>query len=70
MKKKLPMGTLIEIKNKTDKYLIVGKNIKKDEVIFDYLCVKYPYGFVKGEKNICVNDEDITYIVCLGDINY
>ncbi len=67
----LPIGTVVKIKDKKEKYVIIGKNIKKDDKQYDYNCVIFPYGF-QTDRNCtyCFNDEDVEGIEYLGNINY
>jgi len=69
MSEELPIGTVVELKDKNGEYLIIGRNVKKGEEKYDYSCVTYPYGYVENEDFIYVQEEDVISIVFLGDIN-
>jgi len=71
MRKLLPIGSVIEINDKKEWYIIVGKMIRPSkETYYDYMCVNYPYGYIEGKEFNFFNDEDIKSIIFLGDINY
>ena len=46
MEDKLPIGSIIKIKNRKERYIILGKNIENNNMKYDYMCSNYPYGFV------------------------
>ena len=54
MTKKLPVGSIIEFKGNKDKFMIVGKDVKKDNTIYDY---------------VYANDESVVLLWHLGNIN-
>ena len=64
----LPIGSVIRARNIKDKLVIIGRI--KAENDYDYICVKYPYGFVEIEDFFYVKRKDAISIVLLGDINY
>ncbi|MBR2827866.1 MAG: DUF4176 domain-containing protein [Bacilli bacterium] len=71
MNKLLPVGTLIKVNNKSEKYLIIGKRITKlENDIYDYMCVPYPYGYVENVECLFFNDEDVVSYIYLGNMNY
>lgn len=69
MSNKLPVGSIIRIKNKKQKYLIIGKNIKNKDIIYDYMCEEYPYGILLGRNSFYYQDEDVKSLCFLGNIN-
>ncbi len=69
MTKKLPVGSIIEFKGNKDKFMIVGKDVKKDNTIYDYMCTVYPYGFIKEQDFVYANDESVVLLWHLGNIN-
>ena len=69
MNHKLPVGSIITIRNKEDKYFIVGKNIEKDSIKYDYMCSKYPYGWIENSNFYFFNDEEVDRLYFLGNIN-
>lgn len=76
MKELLPIGSVVssdivetDLKG-YNKYVIIGNNVKYDNKDFDYVCVKYPIGYVDEMNFFYINDADIISLVSLGDINY
>ena len=69
MTKKLPVGSIIEFKGNKDKFMIVGKDVKKDNTIYDYMSIVYPYGFIKEQDFVYANDESVVLLWHLGNIN-
>ena len=49
--------------------MIIGKDIKKDNKIYDYMCTVYPYGFIKEQDFVYANDESVILLWHLGNIN-
>lgn len=74
MKDILPIGSIIEIntidKKDNNKYFIVGRNIKHNDKLYDYVCLKYPFGYVQNMDFTYINDQEVKYLHHLGDINY
>jgi hypothetical protein len=66
----LPLGTIIKIFDKEEKYIIIGKFIKKDDKIYDYKCAVYPQGISFEAEIIDINNKDIEEIFFLGNVNY
>lgn len=69
MNEKLPVGSVIIINNKEDKYFIVGKDIEKDGIKYDYMCIVYPYGWVVNQAFYFFQDEEVDSLAFLGNIN-
>ncbi len=74
----LPIGTVVQLYNNKNKYIILGTLLKKDGKMFTYYCCMYPYGLIidNGEiskriidYDIYINQRDIEKIVFLGNIN-
>jgi len=70
MNDKLPVASVVTLFNKKEKYIILGKNILNDCIVYDYMGGVYPFGFNKKEDFIYFNDDDIEFLCFLGDINY
>ena len=66
----LPLGTVIRVKEKKERYVIIGRRVIKDDKNYDYLCVTYPYGFNDLIDFLYINDEEVTSMYFLGNINY
>lgn len=65
----LCVGSVIMIKNDKRKYLIIGKKVKKDNKVYDYLCIEYPYGLYDLCEFKYFYDKDIEYLEILGNLN-
>ena len=71
MNKSLPICSVIEINNKKEKYIIIGKNVKIGDKVHDYCCVLYPYGFLLETTSIYFyDDSDVKNVIFMGNINY
>lgn len=72
MKRTLPVGSVIKLKNKKEEYFIIGKNIMYEGKKYDYMCLIYPQGFLCDINNaIYINEDDNIEFMChLGNINY
>jgi len=68
--KLLPLGTVVRVKDKKERYLIVGRHVKKNNLKYDYVCLVYPYGYHDFADFLYINDEEVTSMYFLGDINY
>lgn len=65
----LPIGSVVLLKNEVKKLMIVGiLPIKQGEpeVMYDYIGVLYPEGFVSNEFSFLFNHEDITDVIFEG----
>lgn len=71
MSSPLPIGSVVQIKNKKEKHIIIGKNITKDDNVYSYCCVVYPYGFLIDKQSLYYfNDEEIEEVIFVGNTNY
>lgn len=52
MQKYSPIGTVVRVREKIGLYMIVGYKYKMNEVVFDYLAVKFPSGITNNQSNI------------------
>lgn len=67
--KLLPIGSVILLKGGTKKLMITGikpVTAEKPDVIYDYIGVIYPEGYLSNEYNFLFNHEDINDIVFTG----
>lgn len=67
--KLLPIGSIVLLKKASKKLMITGiKPRKKDEpsVIYDYIGVLYPEGYLSNDYNFLFNHEDIIDVVFIG----
>ncbi len=65
----LPIGTVVTLQGGVRKIMIIGvKTTMKDnpEVIYDYIGVLYPEGFLGDEGNFMFNHSDINDIIFRG----
>lgn len=65
----LPIGTVVTLKGGVRKLMITGmKTAIKEEpdVIYDYIGVLYPEGFLGEEGNILFNQSDINDTIFVG----
>ena len=69
IKKYLPLGTVVTIKNNNFFYMIVGYTQKISDNTYDYIVVKYPIGFVDFNTLAFFNHENIEEIIYLGSYN-
>ncbi len=69
IKKYLPLGTVITIKNNDFFYMIVGYTQKISDKTYDYIVVKYPVGFVDFNTLTFFNHDNIEEIIYLGSYN-
>lgn len=69
IKKYLPLGTVITIKNNDFFYMIVGYTQKISDKTYDYIVVKYPVGFVDFNTLTFFNHDNIETIIYLGSYN-
>ena len=69
IKKYLPLGTIVTIKNNDFFYMIVGYTQKISDNTYDYIVVKYPIGFVDFNTLAFFNHENIEEIIYLGSYN-
>lgn len=70
MDKLLPIGSIIQTNEYESKLMIIGKTVEKDNKIYDYSCVIYPFGFLMNIDSIYINTTDIKRVVFLGNTNY
>lgn len=66
----LPLGTIVRVKDRKEKFIIVGTKVKKNNKRYDYLCLAYPVGYHDNSEFLFIDDEDVTSMYFLGDINY
>lgn len=65
----LPIGSVVLLKDGTKKLMITGikaVSSEKPDVVFDYLGVVYPEGFLGDEYNFLFNHDNINDIIFKG----
>ena len=68
IKKLLPVGSIVLLKDATKKLMIIGilQVNSEENKTFDYLGVPYPEGFLGEDTNFLFNHEDINDIIFTG----
>ena len=69
MKKRLPIGTIIKIKDKEGTLMIVGYCSKfkiKKLMAYSYFCCLYPIGFTTSEDLILIKNNEISEVIHIG----
>ena len=65
----LPIGSVVLLKEGTKKLMIIGMkpmSTDKPDVIYDYVGVLYPEGFLSSEYSFMFNHEDINDVIFTG----
>lgn len=65
----LPIGSVVLLKEGTKKLMIIGikpVTAEKPDVIYDYIGVLFPEGFLSNEYNFLFNHDDINDVVFIG----
>jgi|GEM_PF-272212 len=65
----VPIGTVLSLKNKDDKLMVIGYKLQKESIIFDYFACNYPYGIDSNHTQQYFNKEDIEKIYHIGYID-
>lgn len=68
-KELLPIGSVVLLKGGTKKLMITGiKPMREDkpDVVFDYIGVTYPEGYLSNEYNFLFNHSEINDIIFRG----
>ena len=69
MKKYMPIGSIVKIKESFKNYMIIGFNHEMKEELYDYISCEYPYG-VDGEHGTFVfNHNQIDKVLHIGFVN-
>lgn len=65
----LPIGSVVKIKDVDPLYMVFGvlqKPPAQEEIVFDYVAVKYPEGYLNPMLNLGFNHEEIEEVVFRG----
>ncbi len=65
----LPIGTVVLLKNSKKRVMIIGvlqKQIKENEVIWDYSGCFYPEGYMGPDKTFLFNNNQIEKVYAVG----
>lgn len=68
-KELLPIGTVVTLRGGIRKIMIIGVKIAqqdKPDVVYDYVGVLYPEGFLGDEGNFMFNQSDINDVIFKG----
>lgn len=71
-KNKLPIGTVVLLKNSAKKLIIIGSKQVADtneKQVYDYMGVFFPEGYISSYFCFLFNGEDINDVVFIGYIN-
>ena len=66
MKKYLPLGSVVTLKNAQKKIMIIGRYQVSDDVLYDYSGVLFPEGYLKQNQLYVFNNEDVDAIYYMG----
>lgn len=69
MKKYMPIGSIVKIRDSFKKYMIMGFNSKFDDKIYDYLACEYPFGLDSEHKSDVFNHNQIEKVFHIGFVN-
>lgn len=70
MKKLLPIGTVVTLKEGKKSLMIIGIMQKDDEnKVYDYIACVYPEGYINSELFFLFNHEDIETVRFVGFID-
>jgi len=60
----LTLGTLVKLSNISEKVLIIGfRGIDDRKIMFDYIGLVYPYGFIDRKNVLLFNNSDVERIL-------
>lgn len=62
----LPVGSTVELAHKYDKKLIItiiGRAMKYNDNLYDYVGVLYPFGFLGDDSAFYFNNSDISKVI-------
>ena len=69
MKKYMPIGSVVKLKESLKKYMIIGFKDIDEKELYDYLGCEFPYGVKKNAENKKFNHEDIDRVYYIGFFN-
>lgn len=70
MKKLLPIGTVVTLKEGKKSLMIIGIMQKDDEdKVYDYIACVYPEGYINSELFFLFNHEDVENVRFVGYID-
>ena len=69
IKKLLPVGSVIQVKESDKKLTIIGILMNNNGVKYDYIAVLFPEGYLDPQHLYVFNHEDIEKVCFLGYMN-
>lgn len=66
MKKYLPIGSVVTLKNGTKKLMIIGRSQVCKEKIYDYSACLFPEGYLNKDSLYVFNNEDVEDLYYVG----
>ena len=66
MKKYLPLGTVVTLKETEKKIMIIGRYQVCNEKIYDYSGCLFPEGYLGKDKMYVFNNDDIDMVYYIG----
>lgn len=66
MKKYLPLGTVVTLKETEKKIMIIGRYQISNETIYDYSGCLFPEGYLGKDKMYVFNNSDIDMVYYIG----
>ncbi len=69
MKKMHTYGSIVKLKNNSNKLMIVGLCVEVNNKIHDYCAIEIPKGFSNKSSIVVFNNDDIDTIICEGYID-
>lgn len=66
MKKYLPIGSVVTLKEQTKKVMIIGRSQVCEDVFYDYSGCLFPEGYLGSDKLYVFNTDDIDTLYYVG----
>lgn len=69
LKKYLPIGSVVILKNGTKRIMITGYvsiDMEKKDKVYDYIGCMFPEGVISTRQSLLFNHDDIEKVFCLG----
>ncbi len=66
MKKYLPIGSVVTLKNETKKLMIIGRSQVCQDVQYDYSACLFPEGYLDKDSLYVFNNDDVDILYYVG----
>ena len=66
MKKYLPLGSIVTLKESERKMLIIGRSQVCNDVLYDYSACLFPEGYLGKDQLYVFNNEDVDILYYVG----